>query len=339
MTVQPDSAGAFHLGEEWFAAWRAAYRTPGQEAVAPGGIPMLAEDARLGPLRYRRLRSQTNVHTPRFDSAVPVADPNVLVAALMETRSDLVQIDFLAEDALLLSAARRWSGRFHVDIAPHAISPSIDCSQPFATWAARSTKRHRNRWRKLQTTLDQDHHAQFEVVTAPRDLQALLDECFALEQSGWKGREGTAILDSAADTQFYTDLAHRAAAAGALQIALLRDGGGRIIAFEYCLRADRSLFALKVAYDEHYEHLSVGHLLARRHICHACTDADIAWYDKLGNGMTPAAYKLRFADALRPLYRVMLFAPTWKGDALRLHHHARRRAKAARDGWLAQRAA
>ena len=236
-------------------------------------------------------------------------------------------IDNLPEGSPLLEAARAWRG---ARVAPHALAPAADCTAAYSVWLKRRSKRVRYRWPRLEAHVTDVLGMRFEVHETFPDLAALLAEIYRVEASGWKGAEGSAISDSAADTLFYTRLAHRAAAAGALRIAVLRQGE-RITAFEYGILAGDRLFLLKVGYDEAFEDASIGHVLAAMHIRDCCADPRIAWYDKLGNGMTPAAYKLRFSDTLDPLHRVTLYARTWRGQLVRLHDALRARAKRWRD--------
>lgn len=321
--------GAFHLSVDWFAAWDAAYLRKGQRPVSIDGIELLDEIVRLGPIRYRRRRARTNVHTPAFDGTADVAGD--VATRLLDGGIAVVTLDYLPEDSPLLAAAANWRHR-HVRIEPHARAPAADCRGPYADWLARRSKRIRTRWPRMIGHVTQTLGMSYESFDRFDDLPALLPRLFAVEKSGWKGRNGTAIACNAANTRFYTELAHRAAAAGALRIVTLRDGD-RITAFEYAILADERLFVLKVGYDEAYEDASIGHVLATLHIRDCCDDPRIAWYDKLGNGMTPTAYKLRYADTIETLWRVTLYARGWRGQAVRAYDAARRRARRLRDTW------
>ena len=87
--------------------------------------------------------------------------------------------------------------------------------------------------------------------------------------------------------------------------------------------------ALKVAHDEAYEAASPDHVLALRHIRDLCEDPTVALYDQMGNGRTPAAYKLRFADAVHPPFRVSLYRGR-RGALVRAADDLRTRVKTMR---------
>ena len=315
----------FHLQNGWFDAWNAAFGGAFQRE----GLTLVAARERLGPIGYRVHASATNPHSVNYDAA-----PGAEVAADLPERllegAATVRLEYLREDARLLEAARGWSGRHRVIIAPHALTPVVDCRGSYAVWLAARSKRIRHRLRRDSGRAMDAMGMRFEVTKEDPSRTDHLQRMFELERAGWKGRGGTAILDDPVTTKFYTELAHSAAAAGALRTASLWHDD-RLVAFEYGVLGGRRLFVLKVAYDENFADLSLGYVLAALHIRHCFEDPVIDCYDKMGNGMTPAAYKLRFADYCKPLFRVSLFAPGPLGTVLYLRERAKARAKAWRD--------
>lgn len=318
------SGEPFHFGADWFDCWTEAFG----QADLVAGLRVVAGQRRIGPVAFRTLRSATNPHSVHYGlcDTAPIAD-DLPQRLLSHTRAAVVELDYLPEGARLLRAAERWRG-VRVRVAPHALAPLIDTTDSYDAWLARRSKR-------VRTLLRREGEAaarlgiRFEQVTADPTASDLWQRMLALEQAGWKGRERSAILDDPAATRFYTALARRAAAAGALQIGLMWLGE-RLVAFEFGVLGAGRLFLLKVAYDEHFADLSLGHVLAARMIRHCFEQPAITCYDKMGNGMTPAPYKLRFADACAPLYRVTIYAPGPAGLVLYGYDEARARAKIGR---------
>ena len=320
------SASDFVVSPAWFEAWDAAYLAPARP-VALDGLALLDTRANVGPVGLRLRHARTNPHTALFDVAGAIPD-----AAALLRGADVLSLDYLPEGSPLLAAAQGWRSSHRVRIAPHARVPVVDCRRPYSEWLAARSKRLRQRWPRLEREAFGVHGLTYERLTCFGDLPRLLARLFALEQAGWKGREKTAIADSAADTLFYTQLATRAAAAGALRIALLR-AGERIVAFEYAVLGGGRLYVLKVSYDEAYGEASIGHVLAARHIRDCCEDPAIAWYDQLGNGLTPAPYKLRYADVVEDRFRITLYARSTRGTLAWLRDAGRAQAKRLRDRW------
>jgi len=91
-------------------------------------------------------------------------------------------------------------------------------------------------------------------------LDSALEEGFALEAAGWKGRSGTAMSQDRSTRDFYVELARVASARGWLALYLLRVQG-RAVAFHYALTYGGRYLLLKPAYDEQVSSCSPGQLL------------------------------------------------------------------------------
>jgi hypothetical protein len=323
----PAAEAPFHLGPEWRQVWMAAYGE---------GEPLRFEagEAELHLLRQGKLlKSPTNLQTCYFGLAGGPPDPEALAtlpsAMLRGTGVRQVVIDYVEEASPLYEAARRWRDSHLVSMELFARTSLVDCTVGWDAFLASRGKSVHKYWKACARELAQGGPLRVEYFRGGPELSALLDEMFALEAAGWKGREGTAVLNSAADTRFYTELAHRAAQVGALRIALLREGEA-LRAYEYCIVSGGTVFAMKVAYDETSPKRSFGNCLAIAHI-RDCMSEDFAVYDVLGNGLTIAEHKQRFCNRFKPIYRIRLFARTPAALALHALHRARPYAKALRD--------
>lgn len=97
----------------------------------------------------------------------------------------------------------------------------------------------------------------FERADEPEQVKQRVEEFLALEQSGWKGQNGTAFLSKDRDTAFA-----RMAFGGngpTVVDSLLLDG--MPIAMSVNMSNGATLFALKCAYDENYRKFSPGLVL------------------------------------------------------------------------------
>ena len=332
--LPPADLPPFHLSDAWARCWTEAYGSGRPLHFLPGRARLRMEHRAepLGPLRLPLLASATNLQTCYFDldGGASAEALDGLPGRLLAIGAHQVRIDWLAEGSPLLEAAQRWQAAGHLALVePFAVSPLADCRDPFEDYLARTGSTLRKVWKScrrhvLEGPLD------FAIVAGGAGLGALLEEMFALEAAGWKGRAGQAILCKGADRKFYTALGHAAAQAGALRIATLRDGP-RLLAYEYCLVSGDAVLAMKVGYDESRARLQPGHMAALLNIADACADPALAWYDMLGNGMRVADYKRRFATGYRRLYRIRLFSPGPTGRLLHAAYRAKPLAKAVRD--------
>ncbi|HXD47056.1 MAG TPA: GNAT family N-acetyltransferase [Pseudolabrys sp.] len=98
------------------------------------------------------------------------------------------------------------------------------------------------------------------LVTAPDAVVRAYEDFLALEASGWKGRQGTALASDAADAQFTRAMIAALAARGEAEIhSLTLDG--RPVSMQVVLRAGRTAFTWKTCYDEALHDYSPGTLL------------------------------------------------------------------------------
>ena len=323
-------AEPFHLSEGWQRCWGEAYSDGAPVAVPVGDarLRLRRHDQRLGAL----LTSATNLQTCYFDLEGGHASEEALGALpgqLLRTGAAQVRIDWLAEDSPLLAASQGWRERHLAIVEPFAVSPLADCRTNFEDYLGRAGSSLRKYWKACRRHIV-DGPIEFRIVTGGPGLGALIDEMFALEASGWKGREGTAILCNDEDARFYRSLAFAAEEAGALRIATLREEG-RLLAYEYSVVGGDRILAMKVGYDESRSRMQPGHMIALMNIRDACSDPALAWYDMLGNGMRVAEYKKRFATDYTTLWRVRLFARTPVGRLLYALHRGKPVAKRLRN--------
>ena len=157
------------------------------------------------------------------------------------------------------------------------------------------------------------------VHTTSEGLEAALDEFVALESSGWKADEGTAISSRDASRRFYLEIARWAAERDWLRLTFLRLDG-RAVAAELDLRCGGSMYALKSGFDPEFRTFGPGQLLTLD--CLQGTFADgLQSYEFLG---TDEPYKMTWTDTTRERVRVRSFRRTVAGDLDALaRHHAR----------------
>jgi len=280
----------------------------------------------------RVLHSATNLQTPRHSALVaPLVGGTEIRLALKRHRAAGIVFEYLPQtDMEALRDTRQITGLRHLAM-PQAAIPVTDCSSAFDHFVEHRSKRERQRTRRLLRLADEaDGPLCFSLVNGGDQVETLVEQCLALEQASWKGREGTAILDRPDDARFYRQLAQHLAAAGLLRLALLHDRQGQLVAFEFCMLWDNRLIALKTSCSEQHLDLSPGNVLALLHIRHCCADDTVSLYDVTGNGLTPAPHLLRYADRQELLWRVIVFAPGWRGWLLQLMWQARLRLRSVK---------
>ena len=104
-------------------------------------------------------------------------------------------------------------------------SPYIDLAGSWEEFEAALSKKRRANIRRRWRRLEERGELTIELVDGSERLDELLAEAYAIESSGWKGEDGTAIASQPETESFYGELARWAAARGWLRIWFLRLDG------------------------------------------------------------------------------------------------------------------
>lgn len=129
--------------------------------------------------------------------------------------------------------------------------------QTDAYLAATMRGKKRKEQRRLRARLEEVGAVAFERLPGGEELQRWTDEFLALEASGWKGREGTALASDGAARRFFQSAIRRAFEAGSLRffrLSLSQKPIAMIVNF-----IDRGeAYSFKIAHDEAYARFSPG---------------------------------------------------------------------------------
>ena len=147
-----------------------------------------------------------------------------------------------------------------------------------------------------------------EVLDGSERLDSLLEEGFAIEASGWKGEQGTAILSSPETRSFYTEVARWAADHGWLRLAFLRLDG-RALAFQCGLEDGGTHYFLKGGFDRAFHRFSPGKILVAAMIKRSFEEG----LDQFDFGGEEEPFKLEWANGRRELVLFQGFAPSLLG--------------------------
>ncbi|MEO8288315.1 MAG: GNAT family N-acetyltransferase [Chloroflexota bacterium] len=258
-----------------------------EEGNLVGALPLMAERGSMYGAPVRRLVAAANDHSCRFDmiawdsKAVGAAFFSRLVA---DTSWDVLCIRDVPEEgnARQLYEAAQAAG-FPCGAWESLRSPYIALPGSPEAYESRLSAKHKSNLRRRRKNLSTQGRVSVEQVTGSVDLSAKLEEGFALEASGWKGRKGTAISQEAATWGFYSELARNESYRGALSLYFLRLDG-KPLAFQYGLLDGGAFYLLKPSYDEAYKEYSPGHLLMQD-VVRDCIAREMLEFDFLGPDM------------------------------------------------------
>ncbi len=265
-------------------------------------LPLLEEKVWACGFHARKLRSAVD-HTPRFDF-VHGHGPGVeeaLQAGWKELASqnhwDMIELGNVPEQGAaerLLSCAREdgfLTRRHQCARSPFIPLNGNKPTKDFSQFALSS--RFRYRLRHFRRELEKTGHISLRrVETADPEI---LQKFYALEQSGWKGRRGTAISCHRETRQFYDSVANYAAQYGYLSLYFLQQGDS-ILAAHFAFTCGGGYYPLKVAYDEQFSQYGPGHLIIGA-VLQDCAARGLSEFDCLGH-WTEA--KAKWSSQVRP---------------------------------------
>jgi CelD/BcsL family acetyltransferase involved in cellulose biosynthesis len=278
-------------------------------------LPLLARRGALLGLPVREWSSPTDVHSFRFDLVArdPRAAARAFLPWLRATRGWRVLrlADVPARGAAweLYRAARASGLAGGVYCAQR--SPYLALPDSMAALRASWTSKWRSNLKRRRRLLDQRGTVTFRRVSGGGELEPLLERCFAIEQSGWKGRRGEPANGDPRIRAFYLSLARRAAADGVFSLDLLELDGAPV-AFHYGLTRAGTYSLVLTSYDERLRECSPGHLLTERVVALAIA-AGLRELDFLGCELE---WKRAWTSTAREHSWLFLFRPSAAGTLL-----------------------
>lgn len=285
----PAQAPFFHPG--WVRAHVCAFEAPTQLALFTARyqgrliavLPLIRERVWFRGLPVRRWRGAAGVHSLRFDLAAaagPLGENGArAIGRALRLRGgwDLIELRDVpaggSAEALLAEAQAhgcrigRWASMQtpYIDLSM-AVGAGAGAATPAGMQGTKAEFRHhlRRTRRKLEALAAGNAPTKLRLVRAPTSLPsqraAELDAFYALEASGWKGRNGTAIACLPAVRRFYDQAAAALSAQHAFLLHRL-ELDGHPIAMSYSLCLGEQYYAIKWCYDELYAKYGPGHLL------------------------------------------------------------------------------
>lgn len=316
------------LTASWLHAWWMAFGkgTPVVATVRDasgtlvGAALFSQRRARFHGMPVRLFTLGSNVHSNRPDFVVDAAvavEAAKAIARFVHARRrrwTVCFLDHVPVDSIAVGAFRAEMERLgHVTgLRPKETPPFIRIGggyEPFLkTLAAKWKSNLRNREKRFAALGEVAHETIREALP---DLESRLQECFALENKGWKGAAGSAIVNDPATLSFYVAIAKEAAQNGTLALQTLRTNG-RLAAFQLDLISGGVEYVLKIGYEPELGNLSPGALLMRRTIEQAAASG-LQIVDLLGDDMP---WKRDWTKDMRPHVRLLAFGKGPAGVAL-----------------------
>jgi CelD/BcsL family acetyltransferase involved in cellulose biosynthesis len=194
--------------------------------------------------------------------------------------------------------------RCRTAIEPMSTALVTETTGSFEDYRAGLSSKVRSEVGRLRRKAEREHAFELTAIEPPRDLEAQWTRALELEAAGWKGRNGTALLDRPEIRAFFDGLIQEFHAAGSLRISELSlDGELAAVALSIVHR--QRLFTLKVAYDEEHRRLGPGFVLLMAMI-ERCFELGLEAYEFSG---PEEEYERRFATGERGRCLLRVYRP------------------------------
>lgn len=175
-----------------------------------------------------------------------------------------------------------------------------------AYWDTNVRAKKRKEIRRLQKRLAELGTVETRLLTERADLPHWCADFLALEASGWKGQEGTALACKPADATFFRAACAAAFEAGRLHMLRI-DLDGRAIAMLANFRHGAGAFSFKIAFDEALGRFSPGVLIEIANLHAVQDDPAIGWMDSCAAPDHPMIDSLWAERRTIVQYRIALY--------------------------------
>ncbi|KKW94199.1 MULTISPECIES: GNAT family N-acetyltransferase [Sphingobium] len=172
-------------------------------------------------------------------------------------------------------------------------------------WETNVRSKKRKELRRLQKRLADMGTVESRLLSDEAELAGWCGEFLALEASGWKGSEGTALACKADDAAFFRAACAAAFEGGRLHF-LRMDLDGRAIAMLVNFRHGAGAFSFKIAFDEQLARFSPGVLIEIANLHAVQGDPRIEWMDSCAAADHPMIDSLWAERRTITQYRIAL---------------------------------
>lgn len=259
--------------------WCCSFAYSGERLI--GVLPVIITPHRILGRNHPTLRTPYDEHTPSGDILLaPGQAAGALQALLAQIRREIpthvcIELKRVRQSSPVMVAVEQPLAGY---IMRHGLTTKgsvVRLSGPSSFGVNSISTKMRSNLKRRRKMLESRGGASFELQTGSAVEPDMLSKFMAIESSGWKGREGTAISNGPETTLFYKNIIDNFFAHGRLEWHLLRVHD-RIIAIEMGLRCGHSLMIPKIAYDEAYADGSPGAILTEETIKSSILRDDVA---------------------------------------------------------------
>lgn len=225
-------------------------------------LPLYEEKIPYLKLKMPVLKSMTNWHSHRFDLLANHESEEVfnktVEAAFKEGKSNVIVLNFVPGDSNVL----KWIKRTHWNhaISDHSENFQIKEATNYDAFFEQLDGKFRRNMRAVEKKAQAMGNLKLKKLSSEDEIAHFLEKGFAIEASGWKGTQGTAITCNESVQKFYEGIAKDLYKRGEFDAYLLSSETDDL-AFFYCIKGFGVTRALKIGSNENFRNFAPGMLI------------------------------------------------------------------------------
>lgn len=298
------------LRSEWFHTWAVTRLLPDERLRVLIAFDT-DEPAAALPLvkRGMKVRAMSDGVSDTFD-IVQSGESGTPVLLERLGRETHLLLDRVASSSPLVDAVEREPGW---RVQRRLESPYIDLEGGLDALTERIGRNLKKNLRRGLRRLESLGEPTFEE-TVSENIDQVLDEAFDLEARGWKGTQGSAVVNDERKLAFFRTFAQVAAERGWLRLAVARLDG-RMVAFNYDIEFGNRLYGVLTSYDETLDpRCSLGSVLMW-HVLEKAAMRGVDSYEMGGDEKND--WKMMWTSTTRPRVDIVGFGSDLTGTVAR----------------------
>jgi hypothetical protein len=267
-------------------------------------------------LKVRVLKSLTNCESTRFDIIGTETAPDQ-VARLIRTALDgsgcpVMVLDRVPAGSTLMNTVREAcaASNLRLIVRKNSVNSLVTAGTSFDDYFGKISGKFRKNVKAAERKATEKGELRLLTPRTENEVADFLRRGFAIEESGWKGKQGSAINKNHRAKKFYSNLAKDFSAKGWLHLFLL-DIDDDDIAFYFCVGRNGVIRALKIGVNEKRAKLGPGMILTKQ-VLHEMIDKKNMRLWDFGGG--ESRWKKDWANKKEQLYSLYIFPVTLIGN-------------------------
>jgi CelD/BcsL family acetyltransferase involved in cellulose biosynthesis len=309
-----------------------AFRDASAALVGIAPLALTRLSALPMPLRLLRLMGDGSHDSDNLDLPVHSGREAEVSAALLgwmersAQRWDVCELNTLPSSSLvgnqLLSdlTAQKWTC-----VTSHLPQSVVELPDSWESYLKGISSKERGKIGLRARRLEKKYKVQIRRCVEERELESCLEALFQLHAKHWQLRGLPGTLHAPARRQFYYELAQALQVGKRLEFWIL-EADGKIVATQFGLRHNDTVFSLQEGFDPDYSADSVGYVL-RSQVLKQVISEGVRKYDFLG-GTDDS--KIRWGAQLKNYSNIHFARPLTRGS---FHLSVKRKAAGAKQ-WL-----